>query len=94
MRITFFFSLAALTILALSLIFAIFKYNLSLYGPFSVDLAWDSICFLDLDVFFLSQVRQVFSYYVFKKSSHPFSLSLLILVRTEAEQDKKEMRIV
>ena len=39
---------------------------MSWYGPLWVDLIWDSLCFLDLDVCFLSQVREVFSYYVFR----------------------------
>ena len=28
--------------------------------------AWDSLCFLDLDDYFLFHVREVFSYYLFK----------------------------
>ena len=36
--------------------------------------AWDSLCFLDLVDYFLSHVRDIFSYYFFK-----FSLSLLFL---------------
>ena len=37
-----------------------------------VDLVWDSLCFLDLVVCFLSQVREVVSYHVFKYVLFPF----------------------
>lgn len=30
------------------------------------DLVWESLCFLDLDVYFLSHIRKVFGYYVFR----------------------------
>ena len=42
------------------------------YGPLWVDPVWDSLCFLDLDVCFLPQVRNVFSYYVFTYVFCPF----------------------
>ena len=35
-------------------------------GLLWVDLIWDSLYFLGLDIFFLSKVREVFGYYVFK----------------------------
>ena len=66
-----YFFLAPSNILSLSLIFAIlitmylgmFIFGLILYG---------ALCFLDLDVSFLSQVREIFSYYVFKYVHSPF----------------------
>ena len=39
----------------------------------------DSLCFLNLDVCFLSQVREVFQLLFLQISSLPLSLSLLIL---------------
>ena len=59
-------SIAVFNILFLSLIFCHFHYNMSWCGPFCVDPVWNSLCFLNLDVCSLSQVREVFSYYVFK----------------------------
>ena len=37
-----------------------------LVGNFLADTIWDSLCFLDLCVRSSSQVREVFSYYIFK----------------------------
>ena len=71
------FSLAAFNILSLSLTFVIlikmclgvFLLRLSLYG---------TLCFLDLVDCFLSQVREVLRYYLFKYFLRPlFSLSSL-----------------
>ena len=45
---------------------------MSWYGPLWVDPVWDSLCFLGLDVFFLSQVREIISYYIFKYVLCPF----------------------
>ena len=36
-----------------------------------------TLCFLDLDAYFLSEVRKTVSYYVFRKATCPF-LSLLL----------------
>ena len=52
--------------------FCHFNYNASRYGMLWVYTVWDSLCFLDLGVCFLSQVREVFSYYVFKFILCPF----------------------
>ena len=46
--------------------FCHFNYSVSWCGLFWVDPFWDSLCFLNLIVCFLSHVREVFSYYVFK----------------------------
>ena len=54
-----------------SLIFVILV-TVSWCGPLWVNLVWDSLCFLVLNVCVLSQVRHVFSYYV----SNVFSTSL------------------
>ena len=40
------------------------NYNMYWCFPLWVDPIWKSLCFLDLDVCFLSQVREAFSYYV------------------------------
>ena len=63
----------------LLLIFVLFchiNYNVSWCGPLRVDSFWSALCFLDLDVYFLSQVRKVFSNYVFKFVPCPFLLGL------------------
>ena len=44
-------------------------------GSFWVQLVWDSLCFLDLHVYFLHQVREVFCHYFFKQVFN-FLLSL------------------
>ena len=65
------FSLVASTILSLSLIFAILitpSLVSSPLGRFCLDALW----FWDLHVCFLSQVSEVFSYYVFKYVLFPF----------------------
>ena len=72
--VTFCFSLAAFNILSLFLIFAILitvclgvvLFGLILFG---------TLYFLDLDVYFLSHVREVFTCYVFKYVPYPLSLS-------------------
>ena len=43
-----------------------FNYDVSWSGPLCIHLAWDSVCFLDLHVYFLHQIREVFFYYFFK----------------------------
>ena len=52
--------------------FCHFNYNASWYGTLWVYTIWDSLCFLDLGTCFLSQVREVFSYYLFKFILCPF----------------------
>ena len=69
------FSLAAFNVL---FNFCHFNYSVSLFGSLWFGLVEDSLCFLDLDVCFLSQVREVFSCYVFKHTLCNF-LSLLLL---------------
>ena len=70
--VTCFFFLAAFNICSLSLIFAILI--IMCLGVFLswVNPVWDSPYLLHLDVCFLSQVRDVFSYYVFKYILSPF----------------------
>lgn len=48
------------------------NYSVSWCAPLGVNPLWDSLCLLDLDDFFLSQVREVSSYYVFKYFLRPF----------------------
>ena len=50
----------------LCLYFRQFDYFVSWYVPPWVHPTWDSVCFLDLVDYFLSLVREVFSYYLFK----------------------------
>ena len=45
----------------------------------SVNLIWESLCFLTLNVYILPLVRDAFSYFFLQISSLPLSLSLLIL---------------
>ena len=59
------FSSVAFNILSLSLISCQFDYRVSRCGPPWVYPAWDFLCFLDLVDYFLSHVREVFSYYLF-----------------------------
>ena len=40
--------------------------------------AWDSLCFLNLVDYFLSHVKEAFSYYFFKYLLWSFFLSLLL----------------
>ena len=47
--------------------FCQFDYHVSRYGPPWIYLSWDSLCFLDLVDYFLSHVREVFSYYYLLK---------------------------
>ena len=65
------FSLATFNILSLSLIFAILItmcFDVVLFGL----IMFGTLCFLDLDACFFSQIREVFSYYVFKYVLCPF----------------------
>ena len=48
----------------LSLSFCHFDYNVSWHVPLWVNPVWDSLGFLDLGSCFLSQVREVFTYYL------------------------------
>ena len=57
--------------------FCHFNYSVFWCVPLWVNPEWDSLCFLDLDVCFLSQIREVFSYYVFKYVLSPFLFFLL-----------------
>ena len=50
----------------LCLYFCQFDYFVSQCAPPWLHHAWDSLCFLDLVDYFLSHVREVFSYYRFK----------------------------
>ena len=59
------FSLAGFNILSLSSIFAILI-TMCLFRPVGVDPVLDSLYFLELHVCFLSQVKDVFRYYVIK----------------------------
>ena len=59
------FFLAAFKILSLSLNFGILI--MMCLRPLSVHLVWASLCFLDLCIFFLHQLRRVFSHYFFKQ---------------------------
>lgn len=43
-------------------------------GSLSVHLVWNALCFLDLSVCFLPQIRKVFSHYLFKHIFFPFLL--------------------
>ena len=58
------FSLVDFNILSLSSIFAILTMT-CLFRPSGVDPCLDSLYFLELDVCFLSQVKDIFRYYVF-----------------------------
>ena len=53
---------------------SVFNFCLSLCVPPWLYSAWESLCFLDLVDYFLSHVSEVFSYYLFKYFSGPFSL--------------------
>ena len=59
------FSLVAFTILPV-FNFCQFDYYVSQCAPPWVYPAWDSLCFLDLVDYFLSRVRDIFSYYFLK----------------------------
>ena len=63
---TSYFSLDAFKIFFFILKFCHFNYNVSWYRPLWVHLVWDSLCFLDLCVCSLPQVREIFTYYFFK----------------------------
>ena len=66
--VTVFFSLAAFQIF----IFNLWYFNyVSWCGPVWVHLVWDSLCFLNLHVYFLHQIREVF-FIIF---SNKFSVS-------------------
>ena len=78
LQITNSFSFAAFKILSLSLTFGILIL-MSWSGPRRIHLVWDSLCFLDLHVYFLHQMREVFFHYFFKIHFQCFALSLLLL---------------
>ena len=76
--VTNFFPLAAFRILSLSLTFGIL---ISVYlksGPLCIHLVWDSLCFLDLHVYFLHQIRAVFFHY-FSIDFQFLALSIILL---------------
>ena len=50
----------------LSLSFCCFDYSVSWNVPLWVNPVWDSMGFLDLGNYFLSQVKEIFTYYLFK----------------------------
>ena len=60
------FSLVAFNVLSLVFNFRQCVYYVSWCVPPWVYPVWDSLCFLDLVDYFLSHVREVFSYYLFK----------------------------
>ena len=66
------FSHAVFNILSLSLIFYHFNYNVSWCVLLWVNTVLDFQCLLDLNVCFLSQVMEVFIYYVFTYVFSPF----------------------
>ena len=69
--VIFCFSLVAFNIFSLNLIF-VSLINMCL-GVFPrVYPVWDSLCFLDLGNYFLSHVREVFNYNLFKYFLSPF----------------------
>lgn len=45
------------------------------YSPLWVNSPWHSLCFLDWNLYFLSQIHKVFSYYICKYFSFTFLLS-------------------
>ena len=65
------FPLAAFNILSLSYFSFHFSYNISWFNLW-VDPVWTSLWFLDLDFYFLFQVRDIFSCNVFKYVLCPF----------------------
>ena len=71
LQVTNFFSFAAFKILSLSLNLLHFNFDVSWCGPLRVQLVWDSLCFLNLHVYFLHQIREVF-FIIF---SNKFSVS-------------------
>ena len=64
--VTICFSLAAFKILSLSLTFGLLIRMYLGCGPLCIHLFWDSLCFLDLYIYFLHQIRGVFFHYFFK----------------------------
>ena len=60
------FPLVAFNLLLLSLIFCQFDYCVSHCVPPWIYPSWDSLCFLNLVDYFLSHIREFFSYYRFK----------------------------
>ena len=72
--ITYYFSLAAFYT-AFILIFCHFNYKVSCCGPLWVGPVWHSLCFLYLNVCFLSQVREAFQLLCLQICSLPLSLS-------------------
>ena len=70
LQVTNCFSLAAFQILSLALIFSI-VIMMSWSGPLCIHLVWDSLCFLELRVYFLHQFS-----FVFKKQTSNFLLFL------------------
>ena len=61
-----------LSIISLFLNFCQFDYSVSHQVPPWFDPVWDSLCFWDLCDFFLSHVRELFSYYICKYFLRPF----------------------
>ena len=74
LQVTFFFLLllrSSLYVYSLA-----FNYDVSWSG---IHLLWDSLCFLDLYVYFFHQVREVFCYHFFQIVFQFLALSLIFL---------------
>ena len=69
LQVTNCFSLAAFKILSLSLTFGLLIMTCLGMGLFASILFGTSLCFLDLHVYFLHQIREVFFHYFFKQIS-------------------------
>ena len=75
-----YFSLAAFKILSLSLTFGLLIMMYLGVGLFSYILLWAFLFFLNLHVYFLHQIREVFFHYFFQIDFQFLALSLLHLV--------------
>ena len=58
-KVTYCFSLAIFSYSLFIINFCHFNYSVSWHSPFWFDHIWDCLCFLNLNVCFLSQVREV-----------------------------------
>ena len=71
------FSLGAFKILSLSLTFGILL--MSWTRPLCIHLIWVSLCFLDLHVYFVHQIREVFFHFFFQIDLQYLVFSLFLL---------------